>query len=166
MYEHRPQRGGRIDSPDYYVWYLGRAPEAAVGEAFGNLQTWDASMFDVPYVPGARRALGVFQLPDDLRVLDLDNPAELLERGLRPTQMVVRNLAVTQRWGSDIWDERDPHDGSTRRWQAVQWWSYHHPSWAVLASWTRPELVRVEPLDLTSPAVSDAAQALCRVVPG
>ncbi len=102
-------------------------------------------------------------LPDDLRVLDLDDPSVLVERSLRPTQVVARNLAVTQAWGHRIWDERDPHDPAARRWQAVQWWSYHHPSWEVLASWDKPELVDVERLDLDHGAVVDAAHALRRV---
>src|SRR4051794_15076519 len=112
MHEHKPQRGGRVDHPDYYVWYLGRQPEAAVGETFGNLSVWDESMFEVPFLPGARRALGVFRLPDDLRLRDLDDPRVLVELGLRPTQVVTRNLAVTQTWGHALWADPDPHDVS------------------------------------------------------
>jgi hypothetical protein len=123
MYEHRPQRAGRIDHPAYYAWYMAAQPEAAVGEVFGNLAKWDDSMFEFPLLPGARRALGIYQLPDDLRLLDLDNPTELAERSLRPTQIVVRNLSVSQAWGHRIWDERDPHDPHSHRWQAVAWWS-------------------------------------------
>lgn len=162
LYEHRPQRGGRIDHPDYFVWYLGRSPEVAVGETFGDLAEWDPSMFEVPFLPGARRALGHFHLPDELRLLDLDDPVVLAERGLRPTHVVVRNLAVTQAWGHAIWAERDPHEPATRRWQAVQWWSYHHPSWPVVASWVRPEVIRVEELTLDHPAVVEAARTLNR----
>jgi hypothetical protein len=58
----------------------------------------------------------VYRLPETLRVLDLDDSAELLERSLRPTQIVTRNLSVTQAWGSRIWNERDPHDSTRRRW--------------------------------------------------
>ena len=65
--EHRPQRGGRADHPDYYVWYLSRQSEAACGEAFGNLSRWIDPMFDFPAVPGARKTLGVCELSDDLR---------------------------------------------------------------------------------------------------
>lgn len=165
LYEHRPQRGGRVDHPDYHVWYLGRRPEGAVGEAFGDLATWEASMFETPYLPGGRRALGVFGLPDDLRLRDLDDPRALVDLGLRPTQVVTRNLAVTQAWGHRIWDERDPHASRRHRWQAVQWWSYHHPPWEVLASWQRPDLVRVEPLSLTHDAVVEAARQLHRILP-
>jgi len=165
LYEHHPQRSGRLDHPDYYVWYLTAQPQAAVGEVFGNLASWESSMFDAPQVPGARRALGVYRLPDDLQVLDLDDPTELAQRGLRPTQIVVRNLAVTQAWAHRIWNERDPHDPTSRRWQAVQWWSYHRPFWTVLGSWQRPELDHVEDLDLDHAAVRDAAEALTRTVP-
>lgn len=58
-------------------------------------------MFDFALLPGARKALGSYRLPDDLRVLDLDDPRELLEWSLRPTQVVARNLAVTQAWGTE-----------------------------------------------------------------
>lgn len=162
LYEHRPQRAGRIDHPDYYVWYVARTPEAAAGEVFGNFASWDASIFPVPALPGAVRALGVYRLPDDLRLLDLDDPQALSERQLRPTQVVTRNLSVTQAWAHSIWDERNPHDPAERRWQAVQWWSYHRPSWQVMGSWLRPELVDVEPLSLTHKAVAEAAAALVR----
>lgn len=164
LYEHRPQRGGRIDHPDYFVWYTARQPEAAVGESFASLATWADSMFDFPQLQ-ARRALGIYRLPDELAVLDLDDPAELLKRSLRPTQIVARNLPVTQAWGHSIWDERSPHDHAARRWQAVQWWSFHRPHWTVLASWQRPTLHEVQPLSLEHPAVVDAAAALVRPLP-
>jgi hypothetical protein len=162
LYEHRPQRGGRIDHPDYHVWYVSRHQEAAVGETFGNLTPWRPSMFDFPLLPGARKSLGVYRLPDTLRVLDLDDPSELLKRALRPTQVVARNLAVTQRWGHDIWVEPDPHDATAKRWEAVSWWSPHQPSWSILASWRRPTVESVEPLDLAHPAVAEAAASLLR----
>lgn len=163
LYQHRPQRGGRIDHPDYHVWYLSRQPEAAVGETFGNLAVWDRSMFSFPLLPGSQRALGVFRLPDDLRLLDLDDPRVLVELGLRPTQIVTRNLAVTQQWGHRIWSQRDPHDPSLRRWQAITWWSYHRPTWEVLGCWLTPEFDHVEEIDLGHVAVREAAAALHRV---
>ena len=164
MYEHRPQRGGRIDHPDYYVWYLASQPEAAVGEVFGNLAEWDDSMFEFPLIPGSRRSLGIYHLPDDLRLLDLDDPMVLAERSLRPTQIVIRNLSVSQSWGHRIWDERDPRDPDSHRWQAVAWWSFHRPTWTIIGSWRRPTLEVVQDLDLKHPAVRDASSALHRPV--
>ena len=163
LYEHRPQRGGRIDHPDYHVWYLSRLAEAACGETFGNLARWDPSMLEFPQLPGARRALGVYQLPDQLRILDLDDPAQLVRLSLRPTQIVIRNPTVTRAWGHRIWSEVDPHTGE-RAWQAVSWWSYHRPSWSVLASWSRPQCLRVETLEPGHPALVDAATALHRLL--
>jgi len=165
LYEHLPQNQGRIDHPDYYVWYLSLQPEAAAAEVFGNLSTWNEDTFPFHRLAGSRKALGVYQLPDDLRVLDLDDPRALLKRHLRPTQVVTRNRAITQEWGHDIWDERDPHDVSVRSWQAIRWWSYQRPQWPILGSWMRPSLVRVDHLDLGHAAVQDAARALCRDLP-
>ncbi|GAB91018.1 RES family NAD+ phosphorylase [Gordonia rhizosphera] len=163
LYEHRPQRGGRIDHPDYYVWYVARQPEAACGETFGNMSLWTDDMFEFPSMPGARRALGTYSLPDDLRICDLDDPSRLADLRLRPTQVIARNLAATSAWGHRIWSERTPAiDG--RRWNAVQWWSFHRPTWTVVASWERPRLVSVDSLDLTHPAIADAATALYRVL--
>ncbi len=51
LYEHTPQRGGRADHPDYYVWYLSQQAEAACGESFGNHSTWDDSMLKFPLIP-------------------------------------------------------------------------------------------------------------------
>lgn len=163
LYEHRPQRGGRIDHPDYYTWYLAREASGACGETFGNIGQWSEDMFDVPFITGARRALGVFRLPDDLRICDLDDPAQLVTQQIRPTQVIIRNLAVTSAWGHRIWSQHDPAIAG-RRWQAVQWWSYHRPVWRVLATWHPPDFDHVEPLDLTHPAIVDAAEALYRTL--
>ncbi|MFW0784544.1 RES domain-containing protein [Gordonia sp. CPCC 206044] len=162
MYEHRPQLGGRIDHPDYHVWYVSRLAEAACGETFGNLREWSEDMFEFPQLPGARRALGTFRLPDELRVLDLDDPAQLSRLGLRPSQVVVRNLTVTQRWGHEIYSETNAL--GERAWDAVSWWSYHRPQWTVLASWLRPEVVAVDDLTPTHPAIVDAADTLLRPI--
>jgi len=161
LYEHTPQRSSRIDHPDYYVWYLSRHAEAACGEAFGNQAVWGTAMFEFPLI-GARRALATLSLPDSLRVLDLDDPHQLVRLGLRPTDVVRRNLAVTQAWGHRIWAERDPDQ--QRRWDAVQWWSYFRPSWTVLASWVRPTLCEVTPLTVDHPALQDAAVSLNRTL--
>jgi len=69
-----------------------------------------------PRSRASRRALGVFELPDDLRVLDLDDPAQLVRLRLRPTQVVTRNLTVPQGVGaSDLVGDRTPRNGTGAR---------------------------------------------------
>lgn len=166
LYEHRPQLEGRADHPEYFVWYVCRQPEAACGEAFGNLSRWVASMFEMPRrLGGVRRALAVYELPDNLRICDLDDSHRLVELGLRPTQVVIRNTAVTSDWAHRVWSQTTPAILG-RKWQAIQWWSFHRPHWTVLASWEKPKLLRVERLDLEHPAVKAAAASLSRPLPG
>lgn len=168
-YLHKPQGKGRLDNPLHYdVWYFALTPEAAVGEVFADLTLWGEDMFEFPALPGARRALGVFELPDDLSLLDLDDAATLLARGLRPTQVIARNRATTQSWSLAIFNEHNDH--GTRRWTGVRWWSYHRPHWTVIGLWQvtgeRPPRheARIEPLDLDHPAVLDASRTLGKVI--
>lgn len=165
MYLHRPQGRGRLDNPaDYDTWYFGITPETAIGEAFGDLAVWREEMFEFPSLPGARRALGVFEIPDDTAVLDLDDARNLLDRGLRPTQVVARNRPTTQAWALRIFNETGP-DGS-RRWAGVRWWSFQRPHWTVIALWVTAgaapihSCLRVETLTIDHPAVVDAARSL------
>lgn len=166
-YLHRPQGKGRLDNPgDYDLWYFAVVPEGAIGEVFGDLTAWVDGMFDVPFLPGARRALGRYELPDDLDILELDDAQALLDRGLRPTQVVGRNRAVSQTWALRIFREQT-HDGS-RKWAGVRWWSFQRPQWPVIGLWVPPgelpahRVVGVEALDLSHPAVADAARTLAK----
>lgn len=61
----------------YAIWYLSQTAAGAAGEAFGNFGTWRSSMFETPFLPSGRRALAVFEIDDDLPLLDLDNAREL-----------------------------------------------------------------------------------------
>jgi hypothetical protein len=162
----QPSRGtGRLDNPARYsVWYLSYDACGAIGEVFGNQQSWSDAMFAFPGVPGSRRALATFALRDDLPILDLDDAHTLLVRGLRPTQVVERNRSVTQAWALRVYDERD--DRGQRMWQGVKWWSFQRPQWRLLGYWgsTPPAVVNVEPLDTKHYATVDAANTLCKPI--
>lgn len=164
-YLNRPQLQGRLDNTtEHDCWYLARDASGAVGEAFGNQATWTDAMFPTPWQPGGRRALGTFQIDDNAKLLDLDDSANLAARGLRPTQVVIRNLAVTQAWALSIFQEKTA--AGARLWDGVKWWSFQRPQWEVYGLWNgAPECVKVEDLDLDHPAVIDAAQALTRPLP-
>lgn len=165
MYLHRPKGKGRLDNPRHYdTWYFAASPEAAVGEVFGDITVWGDDMVEIPALPTAPRTLGVFELPDDVRLLDLDDARALQSRGLRPTQVIARNRAVSQGWALEIFAEQN--DLGERRWDGVRWWSFHRPHWTVFGLWyatsepARHRLVDSARLDVGHSAVMDAARTL------
>lgn len=161
--EHQGQ--GRLDNPDrYLVYYVARDQQAAVGETFGDWPVWRDSMLDFPRLPGARRAIGVYTIPDTANLLDLDDGANLKARALRPSRVVARQRRMTQAWALSIFEER-AFDGS-RTWDGVRWWSRHEPEWPVVGLWTDSLLKfeRVEDLSMGHVAVKDAAAALRKQV--
>jgi len=152
------QGQGRIDNPDLYTaFYLSTDPAGAIAEAFGNLGLWSEQMFSgPPRAPGTSRALVAFRTASTA-VLDLDDPAALLERSLRPSRVVTRDRAVTQAWARRIHAEG--------RWMGVSWWSYYDPRWTSVGLWDSTSLTfaRIERLDRRHAAVNAAGQVLCRV---
>lgn len=170
LYLHKPQGKGRLDNPRFYdTWYFGQTPEVPVGEVFGDLPSWSDAMFEFPALPNALRAMGVYELADTLNLLDLDDAQNLLDRGLRPTQVIERVRANTQSWALRIFEESGPT--GLRKWDGVKWWSFQRPSWEVTAVWHVPseplpmEFVAVEFLDVTHPVIRAAARTLGRTLP-
>lgn len=163
LYVHEGVATGRLDNPAYFsTRYFALEPPGAIGEVFGDLEYWSQSMFQFPALPGANRALGTYSVSDDLNVLDLDDARNLLNRGLRPTQVVERNRSASSAWAKDIWEERGPN--GYRAWAGVRWWSYHRPAWRVLGVWGQLSLdvVDVAVLSIDHPAVRDAARSLSK----
>ena len=157
------QGTGRLDNPNHYrIWYLAVEPAGAIAEAFGDLDEWGSAMFECPMIPGSRRAMETYLLSDCTPLLDLDDSRNLLTRGLRPTQVIERNRAATQNWALTVFNERN--DRHERIWQGVRWWSYYRPQWRIIGYWgkTAPQLLTVEELALTNPAVVDASTSLGR----
>jgi hypothetical protein len=148
-----------LDNPEHYrVRYFAATPAGAVAESFGTLTRWAPAMFAFPGLgPAAARALGMYEVPDDTPILELDDARALLDRRLRPTQVVTRNQPVTRTWALRIF--REP-----RGWAGVRWWSYYRPEWPIVGLW-RDEGLRVraaEPLSLDHPAVDEAARELAK----
>lgn len=157
----------RLDNTDlYHSWYFSATPEAAIGESFGDLSTWSDGMFETPYLRGGRRVLGVFEIPDDTALLDLDNAHHLAARALRPTEVISRVRPATQAWARSIFKEADAR--GKRLWRGVRWWSYHRPHWTIFGIWIAPgeplihTLFDVEPLSAMHPAIRSAQSTLAR----
>jgi hypothetical protein len=152
---------GRVDNPGLYdVLYLGDSAAGAMAEAFGWSPAWDASLFrGSPALPDSVRALATYEL-DDARaeVCDLDDAARLVDLQLRPSDVVTRERAVTQRWAADI-HHRNAYVG-------VRWWSYYDPRWGSYGLWDVRALrvVAVTTLDdVDQPDFVLAAEVLNRI---
>lgn len=150
------QGAGRVDNPEHYrVLYLSDAPDGAVGEAFGSYDRWtDDRLRGHPSLPGSVTALATYRF--DGEPLDLDDPAVLVERSLRPSRVVTRHRATTQRWALDVWQER--------RWPGVRWWSFWWPGWGSIGLWALDDLTEVDvtPLTPDHPALVGAQTTLTR----
>ena len=158
LYVSGPQGHGRVDNPEEYLTlYACDEPDGAVGEAFGNHAVWTPDLLEgPPALPDSRRALAVIDAKA-VEVVDLDDPAALSERTLRPSQVVTRNRPVTQRWALSIFHEA--------RWGGVRWWSYHDPEWGSFGLWDvgRLRVVEVRPLGDEVDDVRAVADRMCRV---
>jgi len=156
LYLNPHQGKGRFDNPSRYLaWYMAAESTSAVAESFADITKWSEAMFAFPLIAGARRALGTFELPDDLPYVDLDDPQRLVELGVRPSQVVERNLPYTQALAARIYDEH--------RYNGIRWWSFHRPQWRVWGLWEiSPDVAEVEELTIDHPAVRDAARALAK----
>lgn len=156
-YIPRPQGGGRIDQPTLYeVLYLSDAAAGAVAETFGDLSVWTATMFSAPTLKGAVRALGEYELDPTAKVFDLDDARALVELGIRPSDVVTRDRAVSRSWARRVFLKR--------RWSGVRWWSYYDPRWHSYGIWDIARIAdaKTAPLSLEHPAVVEAATVLRR----
>lgn len=152
------QGAGRIDNPEHYkVLYAGRSASGAVGETLGRFREWMPSLLgERPYLPGSRLRLATLDL--DRVLCDLDDPAELHARNLRPSRVVTRDRAVTQAWALDIHGDQ--------AYRGTQWWSFWNPDWTSAGVWAVEDLrvTSIEDLSLDHPAVAEAASVLDRPV--
>lgn len=158
LYVHPGQGTGRWDNPSAYLaWYMASEQTSAVAEVFAHISVWRDAMFSFPQIPGSRRALGIYGLPDDLPYVDLDDPQILVDRRMRPSQVIERNRPYTQRKALEIYSED--------RWNGIRWWSFHRPQWRVWCLWdVDPTAEDVRNLAVSHPAVRDAAAALAKPV--
>ena len=152
------QGAGRHDNPEHYgALYVSRVAVSAVAEriqAFRGQTLVDA---DLARIGGARLALVAFDDAGLQGVVELDDPAELLARELRPSMIATRRRNVTRAIALRLYTEDAP---------GFAWWSALEAGWpnvTLFAERTVPKLVPVgEPQLLTvqHPSVRAAAGAL------
>jgi hypothetical protein len=156
LYVHPTQGTGRFDNPSHYLaWYIAAEAVSAVGESFAHLSTWRDEMFEFPHIPGSRKALGIYDLPDDLPYVDLDDPQRLVDLGVRPTQVIERNRPYTQSLALRIYEEG--------KYNGIRWWSIHRPQWRLYCLWKiDPNIVQIDPLTIGHITVNSAARTLAK----
>lgn len=107
---------------------------------------------------GAMRVVAEYELADTTQVLDLDDVVGLAELGIRPSEVVTRDRAVTQAWALRAY-RRD-------RWAGIRWWSYYDARWYSYGLWDIAGLRfrEVHALSIEQPALLEAASVLKRPI--
>jgi hypothetical protein len=153
-----PQGSGRLDNPGTFsVLYVSDAASGAIAEAFGRFSDWtNAILSGSPALPGSVRALASYRLPDDAEICNLDDPHQLSELNLRPSDVVSRDYLRTRAWALQIYTQR--------RWIGARWWSYYAPQWSSIGLWDiRPLTVNdVRILHLDDAAMVEAGRTILR----
>lgn len=159
----RLQTSGRYDNKTLYgALYLAQSRAGAVADSFGNHAVWTDELFDDPST-GLRRHIVTFVLPDRVLdgVVDVDDARLLLDRGLRPTDVVGRARTRTRSLAADLFAE-----GAT----GVRFWSYYRCEWTNLVLFVPPVDVDdltvegAEEMGVDLPCVQAASEMLCRVI--
>ena len=152
------QGTSRHDNPDRYgALYLTRLAESAVAERIQDYRGRRLTEAHLRRADGRLYALAAIDESLLGIVPDLDDPAELLARSLRPSQVATRNRAVTQRIALSIFE-----DGA----EGLGWWSTLEASWpnvTLFAERASPKLsLAAEPeiLSVGHPVVRAAADRL------
>jgi len=153
-----PRQSGRIDNPGLYrVFYASDAEAGAIAEAFGRFPEWTPAILEgSPSLPGSARALARYSLSETAKICDLDDPEQLRQLGLRPSDVVSRDYGRTRAWARRIYE--------AGHWAGVRWWSYYDPRWASFGIWDTREVALEETrsLALDDPALAAAALAIAR----
>lgn len=159
LYASRSRQGpGRHDIPDRSaVIYCSKSPVSAVAEVIqgfrGTLLTNRVFIY-----PGNKvRALAHMVLDDSVALIDLDDPKELSNRQLKPSQIVTMNRQMTQNIARSLFDE-----GAF----GFTWWSTLEASWTNVTLFENrvSQYLTIEgqvlALDNQMPEVIEAAKAL------
>jgi hypothetical protein len=158
LYVHPEQGYGRWDNAELYrVLYVATTATGAVGEAFAHLSHWSQAML-LSATAGSRRRLATYQFDEQAhRLLDLDDARTLLDRGLRPTDIVKRNRVRTQQIARDIFGES--------AWAGLSWWSMHRAEWTLHALWNFDDIEVQGVAELRGhPGLVEAARLLAKGV--
>jgi hypothetical protein len=142
----RPFQGAaRHDNPARYgCLYVTEEPESAIAEALAPFRGTGDLDPEMLIRMGRPLALARLELRG-ARLLDLDDPAVLVEAGLRPSQVATNHRAVTRPDAARLHDAHPDAAG-------LRWWSTLEASWinATLFDRAAPRL-RVRDVGVLAP---------------
>jgi hypothetical protein len=150
------QGEGRHDNPDVYgCLYLADNPVSGVVEQLARFRGQRL----VPGMLQRRRlalALAELELDDRETLIDLDDPAELVRRGLRPSEVATRRRELTQPQALELY-----RSGKAA---GLRWWSTYEALWANVTLFDRSagrlRVVKVRALSPDDATVAEAADLL------
>ncbi|HEY7706185.1 MAG TPA: hypothetical protein VH968_03355 [Gaiellaceae bacterium] len=150
------QGDGRHDNPDAYgCLYLTDREASGVVE---QLARFRGQRLIEPMLirRGHPLAIAAIELPDSAELIDLDDPAVLRRRRLRPSLVATRDREITQPQALAAYRETDA--------AGLRWWSIHESLWANYTIFDRAvrrlAVREVRRLSLDDPAVADASEFL------
>jgi RES domain len=154
----RPYQGeGRHDNPSAYgCLYLSEQPLSCVVEQLARFrgQRLTEALLRRRGLP---IALAELELPDDARLVDLDDPAVLRRERLRPSRVATRARALTQPQALALHDKHTEAAG-------LRWWSTFESQWLNVTLFDRAgsalRLVSVKALAVADEEIAVAADVL------
>lgn len=116
------QGDGRHDHPAHYgAFYASRIAESAIAELIQRFRGQVLDQDDLRSPGGAQYALATFDDAAIGTLVDLDDPAELVARALRPSIVATGRRSVTRDIALSIFGE-----GAS----GLAWWSTLESSWS------------------------------------
>jgi hypothetical protein len=152
------QGGGRHDQPNHYgALYVSRVAMSAVAELIQSFRGRLMTDADLRSAGGAQFALASIDDRRLTQLIDLDDPAALVVRGLRPSTIATQDRPVTRAIALALFSEGAVGFG---------WWSTLEASWpnvTLFAERAAEQLdlaTEPEPLTVTHPVFRSAAEAV------
>ena len=154
----RPYQGeGRHDNPAAYgCLYLSERPHSCVVEQLARFrgQRLTPALLRRRGLP---LALAELELPDDVQLVDLDEPAVLRRERLRPSRVATRERGITQPQALALYEKHGEAVG-------LRWWSTFESQWLNVTLFDRAasalRLVSVQALDVGGDEIAEAAGVL------
>ena len=161
LYVPRDRQGsGRHDDPARFgAFYAARSPVAAVAETIQAFRGRDLGPEDLQLADGSRLSMATLEDASLQAMLDLDDPAVLVQEGWRPSGVASRDRAVTQAMAVRAFDA-----GAL----GLSWWSTLDSAWTNVTLFAERTIdaglvvstAEPEPLSLKHPALVAAADHL------